>query len=69
MASSENTRALAAELQFWIKHRHKTNIKQEEIENFVCAFLDNNNLDMVLQFNKKNNQVAALLKKSEQSSK
>lgn len=69
MASSENIRTLAAELQLWIKHRHKTNINQEEIEAFLAAFLDKSNLDMVLQYSKKHDQVAALLKNYKQPSK
>lgn len=64
MSSSENVRLLSAEFQFWLKHRHKTNIKQEEIEAFLSTFFDKNNLDVVLQLHKKKNQVPALFKKS-----
>lgn len=64
MASSENVRLLSSEFQFWLKHRHKTNVKQEEIETFLSTFFDKNNLDVVLQLHKKKNQVPALLKKT-----
>jgi hypothetical protein len=69
MDSSENVRILSSEFQFWLKHRHKVNVKQEEIETFLSTFFDKNNLDISLQLHKKKHQVPALLKKTKQSSK
>lgn len=62
MDSSSHTEKLATELQFWLRHRHRSSVPVELLQTFLTKFLDENNLEISLGRAQRAHKVPALFK-------